>query len=155
MKKHQVDKYRGYYNLREKVDVSIGLWRVCEGTDYSDITDCTVIPDVTPYFVVCQAMLCLSLIFTVFSLVFGLYENCATRYDMEDGNEVRTKRPEMNAVMAGLFGLIGVCMYGTSIIEAARKDEGAVHWAFPVTAASVTGVIVCGILMAIANPIHT
>ncbi|BFZ02234.1 hypothetical protein BsWGS_05273 [Bradybaena similaris] len=155
MKKHQVDKYRGYYNIREKVDVSIGIWRVCEGSDFSDITDCTVIPDLTNYIVLCQSMLCLCLIFIVLSLIFGIYENCATRYDIDEGSEVRTKRPEMNAVIAGLFGLTGISMYGTSIIDAMRNGEGEVHWAFLVTAGSVLGVIICGIIMAIVNPIHS
>lgn len=58
-------------------------------------------------------------------------------------------------LLTGLCGLVGVSMYGTTIIEAARNDVGAVHWAFPVTAASVTGVMFCGILMAISNPIHS
>ncbi|CAG5115608.1 unnamed protein product, partial [Candidula unifasciata] len=155
MKKHQVDKYRGYYNIREKVDVSIGIWRVCEGSDFWDITDCTDIPDITNYIVICQVMLCLCLIFIVSSLIFGFYENCATRYDIDEGSEVRTKRPEMNAVIAGLFGLTGICMYGTSIIEAMRNGEGSVHWAFLVTTGSVLGVIVCGIIMAIVNPVHS
>ncbi|GFO46371.1 hypothetical protein PoB_007287600 [Plakobranchus ocellatus] len=154
MRKHQVDKYRGHYPLM-KVDVTIGLWRVCEGRDFNDISDCTSLPDVTSYMMACQAMLCLCFIFTFFSLVFGLYENCATRYDIDDGGEARTKRPEMNAITAGIFGLVGVSMYGVTIIDVSRNGEGAVHWAFPVTAGSVTGLIVCGILMAIANPINS
>ncbi|GFS15644.1 hypothetical protein ElyMa_004938500 [Elysia marginata] len=154
MRKHQVDKYRGHYSVM-KVDVTIGLWRVCEGSDFNDISDCTSLPDITSYMMACQAMLCLCFIFTFLSLVFGLYENCATRYDIDDGGDGRTKRPEMNAITAGVFGLIGVCMYGVTIINVSRNGEGAVHWAFPVTAGSVTGVIVCGILMAIANPISS
>ncbi|CAL1538263.1 unnamed protein product [Lymnaea stagnalis] len=154
MKKHQVDKYRGHYNLVEKVDVSIGLWRVCEGTDFSDIKDCTTLPNTNSYDMACQSMLCLSLIFTTFSIIFGLYENCATMYDIDDGNEAKTKWPEMNAIAAGVFGLVGVGMYGVTIIQMAREGDGSVDWAFPVTTISVTGFIVCGILMAIANPIH-
>jgi hypothetical protein len=50
--------------------------------------------------------------------------------------------------------MIGVGMYGAIIIELAKGGDGAVHWAFPVTTISATGFIVCGILMAIANPIH-
>ncbi|KAH9492366.1 hypothetical protein Btru_026361 [Bulinus truncatus] len=74
---------------------------------------------------------------------------------MRTGAETKTKWPEMNAIAAGIFGLIGVGMYGVLIIEIARGGDGSVHWAFPVTTVSVTGFIVCGILMAIANPIHT
>ncbi|XP_035827151.1 uncharacterized protein LOC101849629 [Aplysia californica] len=154
MKKHKVTKYRGHYNVIDQVDVSVGVWRVCEGMDFGDITDCTSIPDLTSYMMACQSMLCLCLIFTVFSLVFGLYENCATRYDMEDGSEAKTKRPEVNAIIAGVFGMIGIGLYGSLIISEIRDGAGAVQWAFPVTAASVTGLIICGILMAIANPIH-
>ncbi|KAI8789555.1 Keratinocyte-associated protein 2, partial [Biomphalaria glabrata] len=47
MKRLQVDKHRGYYNKVDKVDVSIGLWRVCEGSDFSNIMDCTSLPDST------------------------------------------------------------------------------------------------------------
>ncbi|KAH9492364.1 Keratinocyte-associated protein 2 [Bulinus truncatus] len=155
LKSEKVDKYRGHYNHVDKVDVSIGLWRVCEGSDFSNIKDCTVLPNTTSYYMACQSMLCLSLIFTIFSIIFGLYENCATMYENEDGTETKTKWPEMNAIAAGIFGLIGVGMYGVLIIEIARGGDGSVHWAFPVTTVSVTGFIVCGILMAIANPIHT
>ncbi|XP_055860318.1 uncharacterized protein LOC106068526 [Biomphalaria glabrata] len=154
MKRLQVDKHRGYYNKVDKVDVSIGLWRVCEGSDFSNIMDCTSLPDSTSYEMACQAMMCLSLIFSSFSILFGLYENCATIYDTEDGSESKTKWPEMNAIAAGIFGLIGVGMYGVIIIEIAREGSGSVHWAFPVTTVTVTGFIVCGILMAISNPIQ-
>ncbi|RUS83282.1 hypothetical protein EGW08_008962 [Elysia chlorotica] len=154
MRKHQVDKYRGHYQVM-KVDVTIGLWKVCEGSDFNDISDCTSLPDISSYMMACQAMHCLCFIFTFFSLVFGLYENCATRYDIDEGGDARTKRPEMNAITAGVFGLIGICMYGVTIINVSRNGEGAVHWAFPVTAGTVTGIIVCGILMAIANPISS
>ena len=43
----QVEKYRGLYPVMT-VDVTIGLWRVCEGSDFHDINDCTTLPDVTP-----------------------------------------------------------------------------------------------------------
>lgn len=76
----QVDKYRGYYNLREKVDVSIGLWRVCEGTDYWDITDCTAIPDDSP----CEfLMLLLLVVLFLLLLIMMLISSCCIVYSWQ------------------------------------------------------------------------
>ncbi|KAH9492367.1 hypothetical protein Btru_026365 [Bulinus truncatus] len=119
MKRHKVDKYRGHYNHVDKVDVSDGLWRECVKGQISRTSKIALFfPNTrTSYYMACQSMLCLSLIFTTFSIIFGLYENCATMYENEDGAETKTKWPEMNAIAAGIFGLIGVGMYGVLIIE--------------------------------------